>query len=57
MQNANEAMAGDKPGNGTGALAQERAPDIVEAMNAHEPDKALKNTTAREMLVISSVFS
>lgn len=38
MQNASEA--GGKLGNGTGDLALERAPDIVEAMNAQEPDKA-----------------
>jgi len=38
MQNANEA--GDKLGNGTGDLSLERAPDIVEAMNVLEPDKA-----------------
>jgi magnesium transporter len=38
MQNASDA--GDKLGNGTGNLSLERAPDIVEAMNAHEPDKA-----------------
>ena len=38
MQNASEA--GDKLGNGTTDLSLERAPDIVEAMNALEPDKA-----------------
>ncbi|MBR1086345.1 magnesium transporter [Bradyrhizobium manausense] len=38
MQNATEA--GERPGNGTGDLSLERAPDIVEAMNALEPDKA-----------------
>jgi magnesium transporter len=38
MQNASEA--GDKLGNGTADLSQERAPDIVEALNAHEPDEA-----------------
>jgi len=38
MQNASEA--GDKLGNGTTDLYLERAPDIVEALNTHEPDKA-----------------
>lgn len=38
MQNASDT--GDKLGNGTGDLSLERAPDIVEAMNSREPDKA-----------------
>lgn len=54
MQNAREAD--DKLGNGTGDLFLERAPEIVEAMNAQEPDKAaamlrsLPNEKAIEVL-------
>ncbi|MBR0693168.1 magnesium transporter [Bradyrhizobium lablabi] len=40
MQNSSEAVGDATLANATGDLAQERAPDIVEALNAEEPEAA-----------------